>query len=317
MNILNTLAPILLILALGAWLARRNFLGQCQVDDMTRLVFWVGIPSLIVHSLAVASVATSDALTIAVVLAVVTLAGLGSALAVARLFRFPFPLWGTLAQAAYRGNLVFVGLPVLYYGAAEAGATAHLGASQAEIMALAVVALTPVLVLYNLVSVVVLVSTQGRVTGPSLPAIGRQILHNPLILACVTGGVLMVGQIELPLALLRSLETVGRISIPLSLLAIGATVATSRAGAAVGPLAAATLIKLAWLPLLAWTVSWLLDLESLLLWVIMVFAACPTAVASYVMAVELGGDGRLASGAIVATTVGAFVPLTAVVILFG
>ncbi len=47
MLIFETLAPILLLIALGSLLAHLRFLGRDFIADLNKLVFWVTLPALI------------------------------------------------------------------------------------------------------------------------------------------------------------------------------------------------------------------------------------------------------------------------------
>ena len=63
-----------------------------------------------------------------------------------------------------------------------------------------------------------------------------------------------------------------------------------------------TVLKLGVYPALVWFgLSWL-GVEGLALKAVVLVAATPTAVASYVMSVELGGDEQLAASLIIGTT---------------
>ena len=53
--------------------------------------------------------------------------------------------------------------------------------------------------------------------------------------------------------------------------------------------------KLVALPAFAWLVAWVIGLDALVTQMLVLFAALPCATAAYVLAVRMGGDGRLVS----------------------
>jgi predicted permease len=67
-------------------------------------------------------------------------------------------------------------------------------------------------------------------------------------------------------------------------------------------------------PALGWVVGRRLGLGGLELKTVLIFMACPTAVVSYTMALELKGDEAIASGAIVLSV---FASLASLAIIIG
>ena len=69
-------------------------------------------------------------------------------------------------------------------------------------------------------------------------------------------------------------------------------------------------------PALGWAVGRWFGLGALELKVIMILMACPTAIVSYTMAVEMKGDESLASGAIVFSVLSSVVSLAVILGVF-
>ena len=78
------------------------------------------------------------------------------------------------------------------------------------------------------------------------------------------------------------------------------------------PLSSA-LVKTLISPALGWVVGRWLGLGGLELKMVMIFMACPTAIISYTMALEMKGDEALASGAIVLSVLTSVVSLALIV----
>ncbi|MFA7485368.1 MAG: AEC family transporter, partial [Phycisphaerae bacterium] len=54
MEVINILLPVFIIIALGTILRRTNFMSQEVALGLNRLVFWVGLPSLLFYEVATA-----------------------------------------------------------------------------------------------------------------------------------------------------------------------------------------------------------------------------------------------------------------------
>ena len=54
MYVINTLAPVFLVIALGALLRRSGLLSADLVGGITRLAYWVGLPALLFYKIATA-----------------------------------------------------------------------------------------------------------------------------------------------------------------------------------------------------------------------------------------------------------------------
>ncbi len=298
MFLVETLAPILLLIALGSALAHLRFLGRGFMDDLNKLVFWVALPALIFVSVAAIEkpaprVGLLIAITFGATLGVAALAWLTG-----RLLRLPPPANGSLIQAAFRGNLAYVGIPVLTYAFAALPA-----AQREEELGLALLVMTPLMALYNVLAVVVLEGSQHHLSLRALPAILRGIATNPLILASLAGLLFPIFSWHLPLIAHRTLETLGAAAVPVSLLCIGGSLAFVSLRGRKAAIVAAAALKVFAKPALALVLCRLAGVTGPDLRIVLVLAACPTAVASFIMASKLGADESLASGAIALSTV--------------
>ena len=115
MNTLQTLLPILLLVGLGTALARIRFLGDSFMADLNKLAFWVALPALLFRSVVHAETPGPQTFHLLGTMLCGTVL-VGAAGWVAGMFlRLPAASYGTLAQSAFRGNLAFIGVPVLAY----------------------------------------------------------------------------------------------------------------------------------------------------------------------------------------------------------
>jgi len=311
MHIVNTIIPVFLIIALGAQLRRGGFVSAEFVKGLNRLVYWVALPCLLFYKIATASYDYQGAgKTFLVVLAGM----LGCIIAgyiVAAIMRVPAAVKGTFVQGTFRGNLLYVGLPVIIYSFANSGS---FSATEAETMAILV--LVPIVPAYNIAGVLVLLASQHRLDRHVPAKIFRQIITNPLILACVAGVVYSIVFPRLPVVIVRACSAVGQIALPLALLGVGAALVQGKIVGRRSFAFAASVIKIVLAPLVGFVAARLLGLGPAETRVGLLFLACPTATVSYVVAGQLGGDEQLSAAIIVISTVLSIVSLGLVVGLF-
>jgi predicted permease len=295
--ILQTLAPLVLLIALGSVLAHLRFLGAAFIADLNKLAFWIALPALIFTS---ASRESAADLQIGRLLAVM----IGATLLISLIawiasyaLRLPDHARGTLVQSAFRGNLAYIGVPVLANSLA-----AQPGAESKHALTTAIVVMVLVMAFYNVLAVIVLQASQHahqKVKGRGLV---RSIATNPLLLAGLVGLIVPLLHLTLPGFVNQALVSLGDAAIPLALLCIGGSLVMSPLQGKLSGIIAAALLKTAVLPLLVLVIGRLAGLDALENHIALVLAACPTAAASFVMARQMGGDEALASGSIALST---------------
>jgi predicted permease len=311
MHIINTLLPVFLIIALGALLRKTKFVSGEFVAGLNQLVFWIGLPCLLFYKIATAEYNYKIAGKATLVMIVGVLCCTVIAYIVAFIIRIPPRAVGTFVQGTFRGNLYYVGLALLIYS--FAGADSKMSAQMENIAILVMALLVPV---YNIGSIIVLLASQHKLDRYVPLKITRQVITNPLFLACAAG--VAYSQIfpPLPLVLIRTLSAVGQISLPLALLGIGAVLAQSKIAGSGIPALAASAIKIGVSPIVGFWAAHLMGLGAGETRIVLLFLACPTAVTSYVVAEQLGGDDKLAAAIIVVSTILSIFSLSVVIGLF-
>lgn len=308
LQIVNALAPLAVLVALGAVLLKTGFFTTALRQGLDRLVYWVALPALIVRVLAQAPPAADDgSVQMTLVLCAATLAAALIAWGVAWISRVPRASVGVLIQAAFRGNLAFVGLPVIALASHD----------DSVLLAKAAFVFAPTVVLYNVLGVVGLVASQQRFSADMPRRMVWSLATNPLLLACVVGMALGAWGQALPTAASTSLELLGKPAGPLALLSLGGVLVSYPVKRHLGLGLVTSLFKCGLVPLLTWVFARFMGLDGPDLQVVMIFSACPTAVASYVLATQLKGDAGLAAAAIVISTLLSGLALGGVLILTG
>jgi predicted permease len=304
MLLVDTLAPLVLLILLGAALARIRFLGPAFMADLNKLAFWIALPALLFTSASQAAAPDTAMLRLFAVMVVGTALITLIALGVSFLLKMPASARGTLMQSAFRGNLAYIGIPVLAYSFAE-----NPSAGSDRALATAVIVMVLTMAMYNILAVIVLQSSthsaQGIVWRRSLLSIAT----NPLLLAGLLGLVVPLLQITLPSFLRRALDALGAAAVPIALMCIGGSLATTQMRGRRSWIVTAALLKVAVLPGLVFIFTQLARLDLTEQRTALVLTSCPTAAAAFVMARQMGGDEALASGSIALSTLLSFISL--------
>jgi len=306
-----TLAPIFLIIVLGWALHARRWLPEGFFTGLNMLTFYIGLPALLLVGIATAPVEAGPAMRIFYVILAATTVVTLVAYPLARCFKLPPAGTASFVQGAMRGNLAYIGLPVLFFALDGAiGNADELTAMRAAAM----LVLAPTVPLYNIVSVLILEHGAGKTAGRRLSTGGLilKVLRNPLLIACLLGLALALSGIGLSVTVERTLRPLGQMALPLALLSIGASFTRGGLRRHVGPALGASLLKVAAAPLLGWGFACWFGLAPVEMHMALIFLACPTAVASYVMAEQMGADAELAGGQIVMSTLLSMIALAVI-----
>ena len=308
MNVIDSLGPVFLLIGFGAFLVKIGFLNREMLKGMNALAYWIGLPALIIYRLSSISLSGDDVGPLLAVFLAGTAVTVAAGLLAVRFMKIPTASTGTFIQASFRGNLAFIGLPVVIF--AFNGID---GADPGRMQDLAVLSLAPIMILYNAGGVFALYASHAGSGLKLLVRTGRQVATNPLIIASVAGLLLAFSGLSFPLYLDRSVDALGRIALPLALLCIGGSLLIVPVKGSLSAAFAASLIKVAVAPLAGFGVGLALGIEPAVMMVAVIYLACPTAAASYVLAQQLGGDEALAASSIVISTVLSLASLTVAV----
>jgi predicted permease len=309
-EIVNVLTPVFLMIAIGGGLQRSGFASPGFFREANRLTYWLGLPALVFSQLAGSYHNLGGARTVLLAMVVATLAVIAVAYLVGWIERVPGAAMGTFVQGSFRGNLAFVGLPIVY-SLPDAPLAHGLSTRTAAILVIA-----PMMVFYNVAGVIVLLLSQHALGWRMVGPLARQLATNPPLLATVAGLVFMWRGWVLPPALDKTFGALGEMALPLGLLGVGASVVTAKLAGNWRKSLGGALVKTLVSPALAWLVGRALGLGEPECQLIMLLMATPTAIVSYSVAMEMQGDETIAAGAIVLSVFASIIPLALIVGLF-
>lgn len=313
MQIFNTLLPVFLIVFLGTILRASGFVPDSTFKQTNRLVYWIGLPCLIFDKTSVAISQGKAALQISGVLIGTMVITIVIAYGTAFLIKIPVRSLGAYVQGAIRSNLNFIGLPVVMFALAL-----QYNAAATRMDTVAVLAIAPLILLYNIVSVVIVLFGNSEMEDKMrISSHIKRILTNPLIIASTLGIAVSVLGLNIPISLRRSFSTLGQMALPLALLGVGATLQLKTISTHLSRVISASLIKTAAAPLIGYFLARMISLSPDQTLITLLFLACPTAIASFVLVEQLKGDDTLASNIIIFTTLLSIFSLGTVLWVFG
>jgi hypothetical protein len=310
-HIIYTLFPIFAVIGIGYLLAKREFLSKQFLNELNQFVYWVSLPAMIVFSLSNAKELPDGIFKSLLIFFAATSCVIALAFLNARILRLQRWQFGTFVQASFRGNLAYIGIPILIYAVRDQDSEAIAG-----IVTQAIFLFAPVMIFYNVVSVIVLIGSQEGNSSGNLSKTITGVAKNPLILAAIAGGIIFFLPFSLPVPINNTLEYIGRVAGPAALLCVGGGMALVSMQGRYRSALFASVLKTAAVPLFTYWISLPFHLSSTTTLTLMIFAATPTAVASYVMAKQLKGDEAMASGGIVISTLLSVISIAVIVGLF-
>lgn len=290
---LNVTGPILGILLLGVALRRIGLITEAFIDTGSRVVFNVGLPSLLFITIC----ETDFSRTLNVPLILVGVLGtLGAYLLLELLAAWlvqPRADRGVVVQGSYRANMGIVGLA---YSVNAYGDIA---------LAVCSLYLALVTILYNILAVITL-NRAPAARCSLLPLLGG-IVRNPLIIGIIAALPVAYLGIPLPQVLLRTGDYFAQMTLPLALLCIGASLSRRALHLDSRNAALAVTGKLLVYPLIISLSGYMVGLRNMELGLLFLMSAAPTAASSFVMSRAMGANAALAANIVVLSTMGSVV----------
>jgi predicted permease len=181
----------------------------------------------------------------------------------------------TTAQCAFRFN-TYLGLSLAASLGGAAGQT-----SMAVILGFAI-PLVNIAAVYGL----------ARHSGGGL---FKELLRNPLVLSTIAGLIGNFAGLHLPGPLDVTLARLGNAALALGIICVGASLSWQGGRSQSGLIGWMLAVKLVAMPAVALLLANLLQLGPVDRRMLLLFATLPTASSAYVLAIRMGGDGRLAA----------------------
>lgn len=284
---LNAVLPIFLLMAVGYAARCFHLLDRADVAKINKIVFRAFMPAMVFYNIYSSdlSSAVRGSLLGCAVLGVFAefLLSLGYAL----LFVKERNRRGVVIQGLFRSNFVIIGLPI-----AESLVGGDLGP-----VAILLAVVVPV---FNILSVISLAIFNGQ--KPDWKKVLLDILENPLIIGSAVGIAALLAGIRLPAPLEEVVSQMSDATSPMLLFLLGAFFQFRGMRGHVRELAAVCLGRLVVFPALFLGLAAAMGFRGVELVSLLGIFASSTAIASFTMAQQMGGDAELAGDIVVWTS---------------
>ena len=195
---------------------------------------------------------------------------------------------GVIIQGLFRTNFVIMGLPI---------ATSIFGESEIGTVAIVIAFVIPV---FNILAVISL--ELFRSSKINYLNIIKEILKNPLIIGAMAGILVLKFQVALPNFLKITINDLSKVATPLAILLLGGSFEFCSVKKYFRLTMGIIVLKLIFLPLMFVALGVIAGFTGIKLLIIYIIFGAPTAVSSFNMAQQMGGDSDLAGQIVVFTT---------------
>ncbi|MEY4520606.1 MAG: hypothetical protein RLZZ499_3206 [Cyanobacteriota bacterium] len=285
-TLLPAVLPVGLIILIGFVVGRTIPL---QRSTLSQLSLYVLSPALVISSLYRTEVSLDSSSKLLLGFALTSLSIYAIVTVISRLLSLPAPLSRAITAVVMFPNNGNMGLPV---------ATFALG--------------TPGLdraIIYMLGSAFLMFCFgPAMIRGKGIIEGLKLTLKLPLLWAFLFGLGLHYWSLKIPWGLDKGIEQLGAADIPIALILLGIQLSQTRFRPGIEEIMLA-IARLTCAPMIAYVIGRLLQLETLNLQILVLESGMPTAVGSFVIVSEFGGDKDLVARAIVTSTLMSFITL--------
>lgn len=295
----NVTIPIFLVMVIGWALRQTGMLNDNFVTVANKFNFKVTLPFMLFRDIAGVDIREVFDLRFVLYCAIVSSVCFWAIWGGAKLFLRDRSLRGAFVQASFRSSVAVMGMAFIsnIYGTSAMGPLMIIGAVP----------------LYNIYSVIVLTfEAEGegaRNTGKIREAC-INILKNPIIISIFLGLLAALLQLDFPMLVDKTINSVAQMATPLALIGLGAGYEGRKALAKMKPTLWASAIKLVIQPLVFVPVAAWMGFTGEKMIAILIMLAAPSTPSCYIMAKNMKNDGILTASIVVMTTLLAAFTLT-------
>ncbi len=284
---LEAIAPIFIIILCGYLIQRAGILQKDFLIEANRFIFYWSLPFLIFTGIVKSGLTGfSIAAVFSVILPSIAVAAIAIAIGLA--FGLKKGRLGTFIQTSFHGNVSYIGLAVLFFALGEAGL------SRGSV-------LIGFLILANNVLAIAILSYLSQ-QEPDVKHALQSVVKNPVVIATFAGMLTVYSGVPVPRVAMKTMGILANIALPMALVIIGASMSLGVVRRFFKLAAVVSVLKLMVLPALSVVYCRLqgMGLPDMLPGIILL--ATPTAITSFTLSQEIGGDGDLASNAVTLST---------------
>lgn len=311
------ISPILIISGIGYISAKNNWIKDEGSNALIKIVFYVGLPSLLIDEISRSSLSQLLSLKGPYIVSFTALLVALLGYYTASIKKLPANQKGVWAQGSFRANMAFVGFPIAINAMGDVGV---------QYCSMILVIAVPV---FNILSVFFLFLPNRDASGKiPIKKMLNGILTNPLVIACFIGiffSIINSMKIEWIEYLYSGIEPVAdktlqvlrNITLGSALLALGSKLEIVKSLKLFLPNFLPVFYKLILAPLIGGVLLYLFGAEPNDFMAAILLLASPVAVLSYIMAAEMGGDRELAANLVLTTTFFSFISFSIILFILG
>ena len=286
----NVVFPIFVMMAVGFLIKKIKLVNEVTVKQMNNVVFRVFLPLMIFKNVYESEIAEVFNLKIIVFAAATTVTVILLLFLIVPVFEKDNPKRGVLIQAIFRSNFVIFGIPV-------SEALCGVGATGTASVLIAIT--VPI---FNFAAVITLETFRGG--KPDFKKIVKGIVTNPLIIASCLGLLVTGAGLKFPSIIETSMSNVASVTTPLALIMLGASINFKTVGANLSRIISGLFARLILLPAIALGLgAYVFGFRGVEFAILISLFASPSAVSSFTMAQQMGGDDELAGQLVMFGTV--------------
>ena len=305
--VLDIVLPVFALIALGLGFRATGIFGEDVERGLSRFVFTLAIPALIVRTLATSGLPDQLPFLYWTAYFSGALIAWAAAGAVSYWRARSLPLAISIGFSSAFSNTVLLGIPLIL--------TAFGDEASVPLFLLVSIHL-PFLMFVGTVLMELALRDRSTSLAASLLRAGRGLSHNPIFVGIVIGGVLGVSQVPLPPLVDSVLMRLGQAAVPVALFAMGMTLMTHRPRSRLAlrqhamEAGVMALAKLVIHPALVLILARAFALPPIWTAAAVLFAACPAGVNTYLFAATYNQGVGAASNNIALTSALAVVSVT-------
>lgn len=285
---LNAVLPIFLIMALGYVARLLGAIKRDSVPALSKLLFRFFMPVMLFNNIYTSDVSTVVQPRLLAFAAVAVLCVFGLSLGFVLLTEKEKDRRSVMVQGLYRSNFVIIGLPL----ASALVEGADLGG--------VVLLIAVVVPMFNVLAVITLETMNGN--RPSIGHLLLDIAKNPLIVGTAVGLLFLFTGLKLPSVVESTVRQISSATNPMLLFLLGAFFKFDGLRRYAKELVTVCLGRLVVIPAMALTAAMLLGIRGVEFAGMIAIFGSATAIASFTMAQQMGGDAELAGDIVVATS---------------
>ncbi|WP_174803051.1 AEC family transporter [Martelella limonii] len=311
-QIFDSVIPIFALILIG-WIAvKTRYLPENHAGVLSAFVYRVGLPVLLMRTIANADFTGTDPLSIwAVYFSSIAIAWIVASLTARFGFRRDRLSAVVIGLSGTFSNLALLGVPLI----------SHVAGDRALVAISVVLAIhMPVLMVTATVLAERAKAREGGIVsapGKLATTVGYNLATNPLVIGLIIGGIMNFTGVEPAAPLAAIISMLAGIAAPVALVSIGMTLAQYKVAGNAGLFSAITVIKLALLPGLVYALSHLFGLPQPVMAGLVLGASCPAGVNAFLLADQFGTGRNIAASTITLTTILGVVTVSLWVLLLG